>query len=416
MKSLDQDRSWLASPVHRAWLRDQATLLLRFFRAVAGPDGWFSDLDDDGQAVASPEQRLLCVARAVHCFALGERLGLPGCRAVVDAGLTAMWEQHRDPGHGGGYLAGVGRDGPIDTTKAAYDHAFVLLAGASATQAGHPEAGELFDDTLSVIDEHFWSDVEGASREAFDRDWRELESYRGANSNMHLCESLLAAADAADRPDLAARAERLASKLIDGYARANDWLLPEHYDPSWQPLWDYNHDRLDDRFRPFGATIGHSLEWSRLVVSAGLATGRLDDWCLDAAEALFERAVTVGWDQDHGGLAYTVGWDGKPANPDHYWWPVAEGIAAASYLFRLTGRAVYEGWYRRFWEYAANVLMDHERAGWYPIFDPENRPKTQPWRGKPDVYHILQACLLPALPVASSVMGAATRSETEGLE
>jgi sulfoquinovose isomerase len=405
-------KRWSDATTHKAWAMGQAVRQLEFFRATVTPEGRFVELDDDGRPLPTgcppatqPQQNLLTVARAVHSYALGELLGLPGGHDIVEAGLASLWDEHRDA-TAGGYMAAVGSHGPIDTTKAAYAHAFVLLAAGTAMEAGHPQARGLFDDVLAVIDEHFWSEEDGASREAFDREWRELEAYRGANSNMHLCESFLAAADADARPDLAERAARIAGKLIDGFARHNGWLLPEHYTSDWQPVFAYNNDRYDDPFRPYGATVGHSIEWSRLVVSAGLATGRLDEWFVEAAEALFDRAVAVGWDDRHRGLAYTVDWDGKPANPDHYGWPITEGIGASAYLLRLTGRDSYETWYRRFWEYAASVLIDHERGGWYPLFDPENRPKVHPWYGKPDIYHSLQACLLPVLPVAPSLVGA----------
>jgi sulfoquinovose isomerase len=405
--------TWLESDQHRAWMTDQALRLLAFFTASVDAEGRFVELDDDGRPLptgcppaARPRQNLLTVTRAVHSFALGEMLGVPGARWVVDRGLTVLSSEHRDP-IAGGYFEAVGRDGPDDASKTAYGHAHVLLAAASALAAGHAEARALFDDVLAVIDERFWSEEDGAATtEACDRDWRVLEPYRGANSNMHLCECLLAASEVATRPDLAERAARLAARFIDGMARRHDWLLPEHYDESWQPMLEYNRDRPDDPFRPYGATIGHSLEWSRLVICAGLATAPRDDWFLPAAEALFERAVGVGWDRRHGGLAYTVDWDGAPANPDHYWWPVAEGIATSAYLLRVTGRARYEDWYRTFWEYAAAHLIDRERGGWYPELDPENRRKVHPWYGKPDVYHSLQACLLPVLPVASSLVGA----------
>jgi sulfoquinovose isomerase len=403
---------WMESTSHQIWARDQAIRLLEFFKPTLDDDGWFVELDDDGRALPTgcppavePQQNLLTVARAVHSYALGELLGIPGGHGIVEAGLAALWEEHRDP-DAGGYMAAVGRNGPVDTTKPAYGHAFVLLAAGTAMTAGHTGARTLFDDALAVIDEHFWSEADGASREAFDRDWHELEPYRGANSNMHLCEALLAAADVDGRPDLAARAARIADKLINGFARGNGWLLPEHYTPDWTPVFDYNHDRLDDPFRPYGATVGHSVEWSRLVVSAGLATGSNDPWYLEAAEALFQRAVAVGWDERHGGLAYTVDWDGKPANADHYWWPVTEAIGASSYLLRLTGRECYERWYRRFWEFSADVLIDSDRGGWYPMFDSENRRKVHPWYGKPDIYHAFQACLLPVLPTAPSLVGA----------
>jgi sulfoquinovose isomerase len=431
------DGGWLASSQHQAWITDQALRLLEFFAASVDGSGRFVELDDDRRALPGGcppapgrRQNLLTVTRAVHSYALGEMLGIPGCRAVVDRGLSTIWSEHRDS-EAGGYVEAIGLDGAGDagagdagagdagagdagagdTTKAAYGHAHVLLAAASALAAGHAQAAALFDDALAVIDEHFWSDEDGAAAtEAYDGEWRAVEAYRGANSNMHLCESLLAAAEVGERPDLAERAARLAARFIDGEARAHGWLLPEHYDLSWQPMLEYNRDRLDDAFRPYGATVGHALEWSRLVVCAALATGRLEgDWFLEASEAMFDRGVAVGWDATHGGLAYTVDWNGAPANPDHYWWPVAEGIATSSYLLRVTGRERYEAWYRNFWEYAAEHLIDHERGGWYPQFDQTNRRKVHPWYGKPDIYHSLQACLLPILPVASSAVGAVRR-------
>jgi len=405
--------SWLAKAWHRDWALRQALCILEFFRPTLSEQGRFVELDDHGRAMPTgcppaprPQQNLLTVTRAVHSFALGELLGIPGCADVVDAGLAALWEEHRDPVVGG-YVSSTRPDGVADATRSAYGHAFVLLAASTAQVAGHRQATRLFEDAMEVIDTHFWSEEEGAAAEAFDGEWREIEAYRGANSNMHLCEALLAAAEAGARADLAGRAGLIAARLIDGEARRNGWLLPEHYDKSWQRMLDYNSDRLDDPFRPYGATVGHSLEWSRLVISVGIATGDLSGgWFLPAAESLFERAVAVGWDRRHGGLAYTVDWDGASANPDHYWWPVAEGIGAASYLLRLTGDRRYEEWYRRFWDYASAVLIDHERGGWHPMFDARNRHKVHPWYGKPDMYHSLQACLLPLLPLAPSLAGA----------
>ncbi len=93
------------------------------------------------------------------------------------------------------------------------------------------------------------------------------------------------------------------------------------------------------------------------MISTQLATGRRDDHMLQASESLFDRAVTAGWDDRHGGLAYTVDWTGAPANPAHYWWPIAEGIATSAYLLRVTGRDIYEIWYRRFWEFAATPAV-----------------------------------------------------------
>ncbi|HVC24983.1 MAG TPA: AGE family epimerase/isomerase [Acidimicrobiales bacterium] len=411
---------WLGSSSHRAALGDEARRLLRFFRATVAPDGCFVELDDDGRPMptgcppaTSPRQQLLTVARAVHSYAIGELLGVPGCGSIVERGLAEIVERHRDD-RAGGYFASVTSSGPLLDTKSAYDHAFVLLAASSATSAGHDAAGPLFEDVLGVIDEHFWSERDGATAETFSRSWEETEPYRGANSNMHLCESFLAAGALTGDAALGHRSVRIAQRLIDGYARSNGWLLPEHYDRDWQALFEYNADKPDDPFRPYGATIGHLVEWSRLLIGAWLLEGARDAWLPDAARALFARAVASGWDAVNGGLVYTVGWDGAPVNDDHYWWPVAEGIGTSSYLARVTGDASYEAWYRRFWDFAAAHLVDHDRAGWYAQLDRENRRKVHPWYGKPDLYHVLQACVLPAYRLAPSVAAAVIAGEDHG--
>ena len=403
---------WLGSATHRAWLDAHARDLLRFFRATLQPGGHFVELDDDGRPMptgcppsGAARQQLLTVARAVHSYSLGEILGVPGCGPIVERGLAAIWREHRDTS-AGGYRSAVGAHEPADGERLAYDHAFVLLAASSARAAGHASADQIYDDVLSVIDEHFWSEDSGASAEAFDGEWEELEAYRGANSNMHLCEAFLAASAVSGDAGLARRAVRIAELLIDGHARRNGWLLPEHYDREWQPRFQYNLEKPDDPFRPYGATIGHLLEWSRLLLCAWIETGQRDEWLPGAARELFTRAVGTGWDTARGGLVYTVGWDAAPVDDDHYWWPVAEAIGASSYLARLTGDASYERWYQRFWDFAATHLIDHQRGGWYAQLDRDNRRTVHPWYGKPDLYHALQACLLPAYEPAGSAAAA----------
>lgn len=404
---------WVGQAPHRAWLMNEAVKLLRFFEGSVSEDGTFNELDEQGLPMPTgcppalrPQENLLTVARMVHSYGLGELLGVPGCSGIVDTGLRTLWERYRDLERGG-YVEAISKSGIVDATRSAYGHAFVLLGASTALMAGHSDARVVLEDVLRVIDRYFWSESDGCSAEAFDGDWEEVEEYRGANSNMHLFEAFLAAADATGREELAQRGDRIAWRLINIEARGNRWLLPEHYDRYWQKRLDYNRSKRDDPFRPYGATVGHLLEWSRLLVSAaagGEASER--EWFVPAAEALFARAVEVGWDGVNGGLVYTVDWDGRVANADRYWWAVAEGIGASIYLWRATGEREYVEWYRRFWDYAALVLIDHERGGWYPLFDERNRRKVDPWYGKPDIYHSLQACVLPLYKNARSVASA----------
>ena len=50
------------------------------------------------------------------------------------------------------------------------------------------------------------------------------------------------------------------------FAEPHAWRIPEHFNPRWEPQLEHNRDRPDDQFQPYGATVGHGLEWSRLLL------------------------------------------------------------------------------------------------------------------------------------------------------
>jgi mannose/cellobiose epimerase-like protein (N-acyl-D-glucosamine 2-epimerase family) len=377
--------------------------LLEFGRA-ARVRGGFAWLDDDGAPDPSQPLPLWITARMTHVYALGHALGRPGCAELVDHGVAALEDTFEDR-RAGGWFRSVD-----DTTKAAYEHAFVLLAAASAATVGHAAAQSLLGRAADVVLRRFWSEADGRCRDEWDRDWQTLDGYRGANANMHSVEAFLAAADATGDEAWRARALQIAERLIDQVAREHDWRLPEHFDGEWRPLLEFNRDRPRDPFRPFGVTPGHGLEWSRLLLHLRASLREPPDWLLEASRALFERATADGWEAN-GGVVYTTDHDGRPVVRDRFHWVIAEGIAAAGALGRVTGDEAYEGWYRRFWEFAEAHLIDRQRGSWRHELDGENRPAGRTWHGKPDLYHAVQATLVPRLPLAPTF----ARALTDGL-
>ncbi|TMM04221.1 MAG: AGE family epimerase/isomerase [Actinobacteria bacterium] len=391
--------SWLRSRSHRDWLASETTRLLEFARRARVEDG-FGYLDADGAPDAGRARELWIATRMTHVFALGELLGHPGSRPLVDHGLAAIGA-FADREHGG-WFSEVDRDGPVRSVKEAYSHAFVLLAAASATVAGHDDGRSLLDDAISVVLERFWDEQDGASVDVWDRGWSQPEDYRGANANMHMLEAFLAVGDATGEPVWFARAEQIATRFIDEVARQHDWRVVEHFAGDWRPLPDYNADEPRHRFRPYGATPGHGLEWSRLLLQLRSALAASPGWLEDAAAALFLRAVADGWTPP-GGLVYTTDFTGNAAVPDRLHWVIAEGIGAAAALSATTGGGQYEWWYRTFWDFADVHLRDRERGGWRHELDERLAPADRTWSGKPDAYHAVQATLLPRLPVAPSL-------------
>ena len=395
--------SWRELPSHRAWLDAEARGLLAFARG-ARLDHGFGWLGDDGTVVPGRPQPLWITARFTHVFALGELLGRPGSGPLCDHGLAALLQDFADPAHDG-WHAELQDGRPSRPDKEAYSFAFVILAMSSAAVAGRPGAADGLARALALVDRYFWDEAAGACGESWDAGWRRPEPYRGANANMHMVEAFLAAADALQDPLWAQRALRIAELLIDRFARAHGWRVIEHFDEAWTPLPDYNTDARDHPFRPFGVTPGHGLEWARLLLHLRASLEAPPAWLLDAARRLFARATCDGWVAP-GGFVYTTDMTGAPVVERRLHWVVAEAIGAAAVLHEATGAAEYEAWYRRAWDFADARLRDPTHGSWRHELDAELNPVEGTWSGKPDVYHALQATLLPRLPLRGSIAGA----------
>ena len=409
MTDLPQARdSWLSSVSHQQWLHDQGQSLVDFAKAARVPNG-FASLDRLGQRANDAQADTVTTARMVHSFALAHIQGLPGCAPLIDHGLAALAGPLRDAEHGGWFASPNAQDG--NTRKAAYLHAFVALAASSAAVAGRTGAAELLGDAVEILEQHFWSEDEGALRESFASDWSDCEAYRGANSNMHGTEAFLALADVLDEDLWLDRALRIAERVIHHHAAQSSYLPIEHFDVHWQPLPDYNRDNPADAFRPFGKTPGHAFEWARLLLHLEAARKQraipTPDWLLEDARQLFRSACLHGWNVDgDSGIVYTLDWDNRPVVRERLHWTLAEACAAAAALLQRTGEQEYEGWYQEFWDYIDLYMIDRQNGSWHHELGTDNLPSENIWPGKPDLYHAYQATLLPRLPLAISLASA----------
>jgi sulfoquinovose isomerase len=394
---------WRDLASHRLWLAAETTRLLDFARGsqVEGGFGW---LDDHGEPDLDRPSQLWITSRMTHVFALGDLMGHPGCGPLADHGLRAIRDVFEDREHGGWFSEDPAGTSP-PAGKEAYAHSFVLLAAASGAIAGREPASALLDEAVAVLTRHFWSEDERACLEGWDRRWEETEPYRGANANMHMVEAFLAAGDATGDPVWFERALQIAERLISDVARTHDWRVLEHFDDRWRPQTEYNADQPRHPFRPYGITPGHGLEWSRLLLQVRASLPSPPDWLLDAARGLFARATAEGW-QANGGFAYTTDHEGHPVVADRMHWVVTEAIGAAAALHAETRSAEYERWYRTLWDFAELHLLDRRRGSWHAELDEALQPSARTWKGKPDVYHSLQATIIPRLPVRPSLAGA----------
>ncbi|QJR80477.1 AGE family epimerase/isomerase [Alteromonas pelagimontana] len=398
---------WVDRSVHRNWLMTQGQHLLEHYRASKVAGG-FGELDDDGQLVDNSAQTIV-TARMVHCYSVASLLGVPGAAALADHGVEALLDGPlRDKEHDGWF------EGEDPGRKQAYVHAFVALASASAVMALRPRAEELREAIGSVIDKRFWLADEEVMAPSFSANWHDCENYRGANANMHSTEAFLALADATGDNLWLERALAVAKRFCHVIARANNYMLPEHFDNNWQMLPDYNRDNPTDDLRPWGMTPGHFAEWSGLLlkIEAALAARGCDipDWFFEDAVGLFDNALKCGWSVDGApGMVYTIGWDKAVSVANRPWWVQAETANTAYMLLRRTKHADFDQTYRMVWDYIADILIDSNNGGWRPEVDCKGNRSREVYPLRNDLYHAFQATLIPLLPVGSSLADSVRR-------
>lgn len=392
--------TWADQYEHRAWLSAESRRLLAFGRHAGLAAGGAAYLDDAGVPDARHGVQTWITCRTVHVFSVGALLGIPGSAPVARQALAGLRGRLRDTRHGGWFHA-VSADEVADIAsgKSCYDHAFVLLAASSAVLAELPGADDLLAEATDTYLERFWDETTGRPIDTWDVAFQRADDYRGLNSAMHSVEAMLSVAGAVPATDSPVWLDRALSVLrfVVELARKHDGRLPEHFAPDWTPELGLNRDQPDDKFKPFGATPGHGLEWARLLLHAEAAIGG-DAELVATAVHLFDTAVRDGWSVDGAdGFVYTTDWDGSPVVRDRMHWVVAQAVNTAAALHTRTGEMRYEHWYRSWWDYISDNLIDTKDGSWFHQLNDANSPIATVWPGKPDLYHAFQATLVPRL-------------------
>ncbi len=436
---------------NRQFLKEMREQLLAFGRRFPSPGGSSWYLGNDGTPWTELNRETWITSRMAHVYSIGSMLEYSSCEALrkeydrlseeipggdsagvpdivsreicgrlADDALRGIRGELHDAKNGGWY-AGLTQDGQIVPNKQCYAHAFVILAACSGLLAKREGAAELLEDALRVFDRFFWNEEEGLCCDTWDTDFRVLDEYRGLNANMHTVEAFLAVADAAGKEKYRVRAGRIIDRVI-GWAVENSWRIPEHFTKDWKADLECNKEIPDDRFKPYGATPGHGIEWARLITQWALSTYRgtgIEETggeskasvkaaqYIEAAEQLYNRAVSDAWNTDGApGIVYTTDWDGKPVIHDRMHWTLAEAINTSAVLYRVTGKEKYAGDYAEFMKYLDEKVLDHVSGSWYHQLDQNNHLMNTVWPGKSDLYHAFQATLIPYHAVDVSIAAA----------
>lgn len=391
---------------NKDYLKNMTQKLLHFGRKFPSPEGSSYYLGEDGTPWMTRPRETWITCRMAHVYSIGCFLNYAGSEQLVDAAITGLMGELHDEKNGGWY-SGITSDGAILPDKMCYAHAFVILAATSATLAKRPGAELLLREALETYNLRFWEEKEGLAYDTWNTEFTKLESYRGLNANMHTVEAFLAVADVTGEEKYRKRAGRIIGRVIT-WAKENDWRIPEHFDSEWVAQLAFNEENPADPFKPYGATPGHGIEWGRLIVQWALSTYKEEkeeaSFYIDVAEKLFCRAIEDAWNTDGSlGIVYTTDWNGNPIVHDRMHWTLAEAINTSAVLFQVTGKQKYADWYAEFMQYLDEVVWDRENGSWFHQLDATNCVLDTVWPGKSDLYHAVQATLIPYSCVDVSV-------------
>lgn len=394
------------TPENKALLKENARALWNFGRRFPSEGGSSYYLGDDGTPCVDKPRETWITSRMAHSYSMGAMNGIDGCGELVDRALKGLLGELKDIENGGWY-AGRAADNSVLPGKQCYAHAFVILAATSALLAGRGGAKELLEDALKLYDDRFWNEKEGLSCDTWNTEFTVLDDYRGINANMHTVEAFLAVADATGDEIYRVRAGRIIDR-VSAWAEENNYRIPEHFTAEWEPELEKNKEIPDDQFKPYGATPGHGIEWARLIVQWAASTYGVEDEKVvpyyQIAAALYDRAIADGWNADGApGIVYTTDWGGMPVVHDRMHWTLAEAINSSAVLYRVTNETKYAEQYSMFLEYLDETVLDHSCGSWFHQLDRHNQVKQTVWPGKPDIYHALQAMLIPYSDVSVSI-------------
>jgi mannose-6-phosphate isomerase len=296
-------RAWLIHKAMPLWLHHGIDRTAGGFHEALAPDTYASD---------APFRRLRVVTRQITVFSHAHRHGVPHADAAVALGVHFLARHAALPE--GGYAWRFDLENrPTDTTRDLYDHAFVLLALASAASvlpAAPLRARALA--LLAFLDQHMAHPAGGY-----------IESIppqlpRRQNPHMHLLEALLAAHAAFADPAFLHRAQSLVALFLNRLLDPATGALPEEFDDQLRP---------EATGGTFLTEPGHHCEWVWLLDDAARLPGA-DPRIPAASGRLLHFALAHGIHRSTGDLIDHVASDGTQTARTARLWPQTERLKA----------------------------------------------------------------------------------------
>ena len=162
---------------------------------------------------------------------------------------------------------------------------------------------------------------------------------------------------------------------------------------------EYISDTSDGRI----INPGHDLECALFLLQEAIYRNN-DTELINLSEKIFENAINIGWDKTYEGIVYFKDAENKPVEAYEHdmklWWPHNEGIVAALYLYKITGKKIYEEWFEKLTKYSFEHFSDRKFGEWYGYLRRDGLPTEPPCKGctYKGPFHVLR-CLASVIRI-----------------
>lgn len=347
--------------------------------------GFYGEVAVDNRPVPKADKGVVLNARILWFFS--ELASHVDDRRYTQAAARAynyFCRHFIDAEQGGVFWALDCRGEPIDTKKQVYAQAFAIYALTAYYQlSGEHDALELAINIFHLVEKHTVDRQWGGYREAFERDWGELEDVRlsakdlnfpkSQNTHLHVLEAYTTLHEVAPNAEIKTALRSCISLFEDHIVDQKNHHLRMFMASDWR-----DHSP--------GYTYGHDIESSWLLAKAVESLGEpqvsarlkptiiaIADVCL--ADAMGEQGeVLDGYD-----------FATKRQHRERVWWVQAEALVGFLKVYALTNEKKYRAAAENVWEFIKRYQID---AGgewlWFSNLDAQPTPapyKLGFWKG-----------------------------------
>nr|WP_070961011.1 AGE family epimerase/isomerase [Hyphomonas sp. Mor2] len=344
---IDEVRDWLWTAFEvwseKAWDNEQC--------------GFVEQLSMDGVPDLEATRRVRVQARQVFSFAKAIEMGWPGAekaRVLVDKGVEYLNTRLRHPD--GGWVHTVRRDGaPVDDRRDLYDHAFIILAGATAYQVtGSETALQMADDAIAFIDAELKDHEYGGWFEGIP-----TSLPRRSNPHMHLLEAMLAYHEATGCELALERAAECVRLFETRFFNPATDVMAEYFTIDWR----VETSESETIFEP-----GHHYEWATLLKQNEYLTGHDSG---SFRRRLIGRADRVSLNPATGFAVNALFASGQPCNNNSRLWHQLELVRAYFFHADSASESATAIALRTILE---SYLLPGPKGGWIDELDARGNP------------------------------------------